>query len=190
MYTNSLYTMEYARLVPRPPLAAFFAAVAKKKHTGTFFFMAAKKAARGGLGMRLGICKCSMLRMGMQVHACKQVQTQKLALRVVDGEGLGLAYCFMSQLATRITTAPGISHSGCREGGGGTGAVRCETGTGLITMHISAAGEATKSYWNIRHKREERWAVMLETHICFTQSRCPSPAAHIAYTEVTQTLLT
>ena len=154
MYANSLYTLGYARLVPRPPIAAFFAAVEKKTYVP---FHGCEKSCKGRPGYEARDMQVQYAPHG-HASACKQVQTQKLALR---GSGWG-----------------------------GTGAVRCETGTGLITMHISAAGEATKSYWNIRHKREERWAVMLETHICFTQSRCPSPAAHIAYTEVTQTLLT
>ena len=49
---KSVFTKEDSSvsLVRRPPLAAFFAAVEK---CATRFSMAMKKAARGGLGMRL-----------------------------------------------------------------------------------------------------------------------------------------
>ena len=47
--SETTLTTSETSLVPRPPLAAFFAAVEKN----VFFSTAAKKAARGGLGTRL-----------------------------------------------------------------------------------------------------------------------------------------
>ena len=63
--TRLLPTWGSGSLVARPPLTAFFAAVGKK----TTFFHGCEKAARGGLGTRLGHGHCFLLQLSQCTSA-------------------------------------------------------------------------------------------------------------------------
>ena len=73
MVSINIWTIDDIRLVPRPPLTAFFAAMEKRA-----FFHGCKKAAREGLGTRLcQLTPAEGLGLG-QRQGCHQVWRGKI----------------------------------------------------------------------------------------------------------------